>query len=168
MLQSPQPPPLESLLTVLINEIAEMSTSLTLVLDDYHVIAAQPIHKALAFLLDHLPRNMHLVIITRTNPPLPLSRLRGRAQLTEIRTDDLRFTPDEVTEFLNRVMELGLSTEDVAALQARTEGWITGLQLAALALQKNQDATRATAFIAAFTGDDRFVMDYLVAEVLQR
>ncbi len=168
MLQSPQLPPPESLLTALINDIADLPVSLMLVLDDYHVITAQPIHQAIAFLLDHLPQNMHLVIITRTFPPLPLSRLRGRGQMSEIRADDLRFTLDEVNEFLNRVMRLGLPSEDVVALQTRTEGWITGLQLAALALQEDQDPTRARAFIAAFTGDDRFVSDYLVAEVLQR
>ncbi|NOZ27804.1 MAG: AAA family ATPase [Chloroflexi bacterium] len=168
MLQPPQLPPLESLLTALINDIADLPVSLMLVLDDYHVITAQPIHQAIAFLLDHLPQNMHLVIITRTFPPLSLSRLRGRGQMSEIRADDLRFTLDEVNEFLNRVMRLGLPSEDVVALQTRTEGWITGLQLAALALQEDQDPTRARAFIAAFTGDDRFVSDYLVAEVLQR
>jgi hypothetical protein len=118
----PQSPPLEATLTVLINEISASPTPLVLVLDDYHVIEAPAIHDALAFLLDHAPPPLHLVIATRADPPLPLSRLRGRDQLTELRTADLRFTPDEAASFLNQVMGLGLTPEDVAALEARTEG----------------------------------------------
>ena len=109
--------------------------AIVLVLDDYHLIEAQPIHEALTFLLEHLPPQMHLVIATREDPPLPLARLRARGQLTELRATDLRFTPAEAADFLNQVMGLGLSAEDVAALEARTEGWIAGLQLAAISMQ---------------------------------
>jgi LuxR family maltose regulon positive regulatory protein len=171
------PPPIESILTALINEIAEQERDVDrpyiLTLDDYHRIEAQPIHDALAFLLDHLPAQTHLVIASRTDPPLPLSRLRGRSELTELRTADLRFTPDEAAVFLNQVMGLDLSAEDVAALEARTEGWIVGLQMVALALQgtlsmPGRDRERIAAFIAAFTGSHRYVLDYLTDEVLQQ
>jgi LuxR family maltose regulon positive regulatory protein len=171
------PPRIESILTALINEITEQESDgehpCILALDDYHLIEAQPIHNGLAFLLDHLPAQMHLVIASRSDPPLPLSRLRGRGELTELRTVDLRFTPDEAAVFLNRVMGLDLSAEDVAALEARTEGWIVGLQMAALALQgalsmQGRDRERVAAFIAAFTGSHRYVLDYLTDEVLQQ
>jgi LuxR family maltose regulon positive regulatory protein len=165
MLQSSQPPPIEAILTTLINEIIESPGAFVLVLDDYHVIEAQPIHNALTFFLDHLPQSVHLVIAGRADPPLPLARLRGRSQLTELREADLRFTPDEAAAFLNQVMGLRLATEDVAALAARTEGWITGLQMAALSMQRREDVA---GFIAAFTGSHRYILDYLVEEVLYR
>ncbi len=111
-----------------------------LVLDDYHLIEAQAIHDALTFLLEHLPPQMHLVIATREDPHLPLARLRARGQLTELRATDLRFTSSEAAEFLNQVMGLGLSAEDIAALETRTEGWIAGLQLAAISMQGRKDA----------------------------
>ena len=164
-LQAPQPPPIESALTPLINEIAAIPDPFALVLDDYHLITAQAIHDALAFLLDHLPPQMHLIIATRADPPLPIARLRGRGQLTELRQTDLRFTPDEAAAFLNQVMGLGLSAEDVAALEARAEGWIAGLQMAAVSMQGQEDVA---GFIRAFTGSDRYILDYLVEEVLQR
>jgi LuxR family maltose regulon positive regulatory protein len=166
MLQSPQPPPIEPLLTGLINEIAEMPDRFVLVLDDYHLIEAQPIHDALTFLLDHLPSQMHLVIATRADPPLPLSRLRGRGQLTELRQADLRFTLDEATTFLNQTMGLDLTVEDVASLGTRTEGWIAGLQLAALSM-RGQAADDVADFIAAFSGSHRHVIDYLAEEVME-
>ena len=131
VLQSPQPPPLESTLTALLNDIAAIPSDVVLVLDDYHVLDAKPVDDALAFLVEHLPPQMHLVIATREDPALPLARLRARGQLTELRAADLRFTPAEAAAFLNEVMGLDLSTEEVAALEARTEGWIAGLQLAA-------------------------------------
>ena len=162
-LQSPQPPPIESILTALLNEITTIPHNFILVLDDYHLIDAQPVDNALAFLLEHLPPQMHLVIATREDPHLPLARLRARSQLTELRAADLRFTPTEAAEFLNQVMGLNLSAEDIAALEARTEGWIAGLQLAALSMQGQSDAA---SFIQAFTGSHRFVLDYLVEEVL--
>ena len=120
---------------------------------------------ALAFLLEHLPPQMHLVIATREDPPLPLARLRARGQLTELRAADLRFTPAEAAEFLNQVMGLNLSAEDIAALETRTEGWIAGLQLAALSMQGHQDTA---GFIKSFTGSHHFVLDYLVEEVLHQ
>jgi len=150
----PQRPPVEMVLTDLINELAGGTRALPLVLDDYHVIEAPSIHEALTFLLEHLPLQLHLVIASRTDPPLPLSRLRARGQLTELRAADLRFTPAETAAFLNQVMGLGLAAAEVAALEARTEGWIVGLQLAALSLQ-GQDPTHIAGFITALTGSHR-------------
>jgi LuxR family maltose regulon positive regulatory protein len=164
VLQSPQPPPTEAVLTPLINEIATIPDRIILVLDDYHLIETQPIHDALIYLLDHLPPQLHLVIATRDDPQLPLARLRARSQLTEIRAEVLRFTSSEAAEFLNQVMGLDLSAEDIAALETRTEGWIAGLQLAAISMQSLGDATD---FIGSFTGSNRFVLDYLVEEVLE-
>ena len=138
-LDVPQPPPLEAMLTTVLNDIASLSDSFILVLDDYHAIHAQPIDQALAFLLQHQPPQMHLVIATREDPPLALARLRVRNQVTELRAADLRFTPVEAAEFLNGVMGLNLAPENIAALEAHTEGWIAGLQLAALAMQGQQD-----------------------------
>ena len=131
MLESPQPPPIELILIALLNEITTIPDNFVLVLDDYHVIDAKPVENALAFLIEHLPPQMHQVIATREDPHLPLARLRARGQLTEVRAADLRFTPTEAAEFLNQVMGLNLSAEDIAALETRTEGWIAGLQLAA-------------------------------------
>ncbi len=140
LLQVPQLPPARAILSPLLNDIAALAqvpptASIVLVLDDYHHISAPQIHEGLAFLLDHQPPNLHLVISTRADPPLPIFRLRARGQLTELRSDDLRFTPGEAADFLNSVMGLDLTPEDVEALEARTEGWIAGLQLAALAMQ---------------------------------
>jgi LuxR family maltose regulon positive regulatory protein len=154
----------EAVVTTLINQISIIS-DFVLVLDDYHLVTVQPIHDALAFLLDHLPDNAHLVIATRADPPLPIARLRGRGQLTELRLTDLRFTFDEAAEFLRRVMGLELSADDVAALASRTEGWIAGLQMAAVSMQGQEDVAN---FIRAFTGSDRYILDYLVEEVLLR
>ena len=165
VLQSPQPPPTESILTALLNEITTIPDNFVLVLDDYHVIDAKPVDHALTFLLEHLPPQMHLVIATREDPQLPLARLRARDQLTELRATDLRFTPSEAAGFLNQVMGLNLSAEDIAALETRTEGWIAGLQLAAISMQGHQDTT---SFIKSFTGSHHFVLDYLVEEVLQQ
>ncbi|MGH2495468.1 MAG: LuxR C-terminal-related transcriptional regulator [Ktedonobacteraceae bacterium] len=165
ILQSPQPPPIESILTALLNEITTIPGPFVLVLDDYHVIDAKPIDHALTFLLDHLPPQIHLVIVTREDPQLPLARLRARDKLTELRAADLRFTPSEAAEFLNQGMGLNLSEEDIARLSTRTEGWIAGLQLAALSMKGQQDAA---SFIASFTGSHHFVLDYLVEEVLQQ
>jgi LuxR family maltose regulon positive regulatory protein len=164
-LQSPQPPAIEVLLPALLNELATLPQPALLVLDDYHLLDARPIDQALSALVEHLPPQLHLVITTREDPPLPLARLRARDQLSELRVADLRFTPDETATFLNQVMGLGLSAEDVRALEARTEGWVAGLQLAALSLREREDVP---AFIGAFTGDNRFIVDYLVEEVLRR
>jgi LuxR family maltose regulon positive regulatory protein len=164
-IQSPQPPSTEWILTTLLNEIADIPDNFILVLDDYHVIDSKPVDQALTFLVEHQPPRMHLVIATREDPPLPLARLRVRGQLTELRLTDLRFTPTEAAEFLNRVMGLNLRDADIAALEARTEGWIAGLQLAALSMQGRSDTA---GFIQAFTGSHRFVLDYLAGEVLER
>lgn len=165
MLDSPQPPPIEAMLTVLVNEITTLPDHFTLILDDYHVIEAQAVDKALTFLLEHLPPQLYLVITTREDPPLPLARLRVRDQLIELRAADLRFRPDEAATFLNEVMDLRLSAEEVTSLENRTEGWIAGLQLAALSMRGRTDVT---GFIKAFAGDNRYIVDYLVEEVLQR
>ena len=164
MVQSAQPPPLESILTILLNEIGTISDNFILILDDYHVIEDKEVGKALTFFLEHLPPQTHMVIITREDPNLPLARLRARGQLTELRATDLRFTQAEAAEFLNQVMGLSLSEEDIAALEVRTEGWIAGLQLAAISMQGHKDAGN---FIKSFTGSHHFVLDYLVEEVLQ-
>src|SRR5450432_4134612 len=134
-LQSPQPPPIDSILTALLNEIASIPDDFVLVLDDYHVIEAKAVDDALTFLLKHLPPRMHLVIATREDPQLPLGRLRAGGQLTELRVSELRFTNPEAAGFLNQMMGLNLSTEDIATLESRTEGWIAGLQLAAISMQ---------------------------------
>src|SRR5512141_2143226 len=158
VLQSPQPPPIESILIALLNEINTLPDNFVLVLDDYHVIDSKPVDEALTFLLEHLPPQMHLVITTREDPHLPLARLRARGQLTELRAADLRFTPAEAAEFLNHAMGLNLSAENIAALETRTEGWIAGLQLAAISMRGHHDVT---AFIKSFTGSHHFVLDYL-------
>lgn len=164
-LEAPQPPSTKAILTSLLNEIASVSEDFILVLDDYHVVDSEPIDEALTFIVEGLPPQMHLVIATREDPDLPLARLRARNQLTELRVKDLRFTDSEAAGFLAQTMGLQLSTEDVTALETRTEGWIAGLQLAGLSMQ----GTGNTAdFIKSFTGSHHFVMDYLVEEVLQQ
>ena len=164
-LQSPQPPPAEAVLVSLINEIAALPGSIVLVLDDHHTVESPPVDNALAFLLERLPPQMHLVIASREDPHLPLARLRARGQLTEVRASDLRFTSSEAAEFLNSIMGLDLSEEDISALERRTEGWITGLHLAAISMQVRKDVAE---FIESFTGSHRFVLDYLVEEVLEQ
>ncbi len=163
--QAPQPPPIEALLTALLNDITTIPDNFILVLDDYHLTDSKAVDNTLTFLVDHQPPQVHLVITTREDPNLPLARLRVRSQLTELRAADLRFTPSEAAEFLNKAMGLSLSIENISALEARTEGWIAGLQLAALSMQGNQDVS---GFIQAFAGDHRYIVDYLVEEVLQR
>jgi LuxR family maltose regulon positive regulatory protein len=165
VLQSSQLPPIGSLLPALLNEITTIPDHFILVLEDYHVIETKAVDEALTFLVEHLPPQMHLVITTREDPLAPLARLRARSQLTEVRATDLRFTPAEAAAFLTQVMGLSLSAEDIAALERRTEGWIAGLQLAALSLQGHEDATR---FIRTFTGSHQYVVDYLLEEVLGR
>ncbi len=153
--------------TALINQIVASKMGFVLMLDDYHLIEEQAIHDALNFLLDHLPPNMHLVIASRADPPLSIARLRARSQLTELRQSDLRFDLQEVSQFLNEVMRLGLAPADVRALLSRTEGWIAGLQMAAVSI-RGQDAGRRTHLIRDLTGSNRYIMDYLVEEVLER
>jgi LuxR family transcriptional regulator, maltose regulon positive regulatory protein len=164
-LRSSQLPPLEPILTALLNDLTTLSDSFILFLDDYHVLDAQPVDQALTFLVEHLPPQIHLVIATREDPQLPLARLRAGGHLTELRAADLRFTASEASAFLNQAMDLSLTAADVAALETRTEGWVAGLQLAAISLQGHPNPAR---FITEFTGSHRFVMDYLAEEVLQR
>lgn len=163
-LQSLPAPEIVSILTTLINDISDTDEDIAVVLDDYHVIEAGPIHEAMTFLIDHLPSQIHLVITTRADPPLPLSRLRGRGELIELRADDLRFTLDETAAFLNEVMSLGLSDSYIAVLEECTEGWIASLQMAALSMREREDIPD---FIRTFSGTHRFVMGYLADEVLQ-
>jgi LuxR family maltose regulon positive regulatory protein len=163
LLRSSQPPPIESILTTLLNEINNVPDSFIFVLDDYHVIDDESVDDALTFLIEHQPPQMHLVIATREDPSLPLARLRARGQLTELRAADLRFTPAEAAEFLNRMMELNLSDGDIAALESRTEGWIAGLQMAALSMRDHEDIA---GFIKGFSGTNRYILDYLLEEVM--
>jgi len=163
LLRSSQP--LEPVVGSLLNDLAGLAGEVMLVLDDYHVIESAPLHESIAFLLEHLPPQVHLVLGGRADPPLPLARLRARGELLEVRAADLRFTADEAAAYLNEAMGLHLAAGDVDALEARTEGWIAALQLAALSMQGRDDTS---GFIASFAGDDRFVVDYLAEEVLER
>jgi len=165
LLHASPSPLIEVVLTCLLNALTYLSTQTELVLDDYHLIETQLIHDALAYFVEHLPANVHLVLASRSDPLLPLARLRARGALSELRALDLRFSVEETTAFLREVMGLPLSAEQVTALHDRTEGWIAGLQLAALSLQGREDVT---SFISAFTGSHRYVVDYLVKEVLLR
>ena len=165
LLASPQPPPIHLVLTTLLNDLGTTGNDIVLVLDDYHLIEAREIQEGMAFLLDHLPPQLHLVIAGRTDPALPIARLRARGELVEIRAADLRFTAAETAAYLNGTMGLQLTGQDVAALEERTEGWIAALQLAALSMQGRDDVA---GFIAGFSGDDRYIVDYLAEEVLQR
>ena len=165
MLQSSQPPPAEDILTSLINDITTVPDRIILVLDDYHLIASSPVDEVLTFLLEHLPPQMQLVMATRDDPQLLLARLRARGQLTELRAADLRFSSPEAAQFLNHVMGLDLSAEDMTLLETRTEGWIAGLRLAAISMQGHKDST---SFVKSFTGSHRFILDYLIEEVLEQ
>lgn len=165
MIQTPQPPPMEVLLTIFVNELVFLPSLLSLVLDDYHVITNITIHRQISFLLEHLPGRVHLVIITREDPLIPVSRLRVSNQVLEIRQDDLRFTLDEIADFMHQSMQLDLSAGDLIALERRTEGWIAGLQLVALSLHGQRDKT---SFIQEFTDSNRYILDYLIEEVFNR
>lgn len=164
-IRSSQAPPGKSILTALLNEIATIDEDTTIVLDDYHAIDSKQVDEMIMFFLEHLPPKIHFIITTREDPQLSLARLRASGQLSELRAADLRFNTAEATEFLNQTMELNLSVEDVVTLENRTEGWIAGLQLAALSMKGNTDNK---SFIESFSGSNRFVLDYLVEEVLQR
>ena len=165
MMESPTSTVIETAVGALVNDLGASTSRLVLVLDDYHVIESEPVHEGFRFLVEHSPEQLHLTVASRSDPPLPLSRLRAGGELTELRSSDLRFSTDEAAEFLNRVMGLDLAPDDVGALEHRTEGWVAGLQLAALSLQDREDVA---GFIAAFAGDDRYIVDYLVEEVLKR
>ncbi len=163
LLQSPQPPPAENVLAALINEITGGSVSFILVLDDYQAIHTRAVHNQLGFILQHQPRQMHLVVATREDPLLPISRLRARGQLFELRQDDLRFSTQEIAEFFHRTLGLDLPATDLAILEDRTEGWVTGLQLAALSMRR---PAKVRDFVRAFADSDRFILDYLFEEVM--
>ena len=165
LLQAPRPPAVETVLTVLLNDLGAAAGDIVLVLDDYHVVDAGEVQDQMAFLLDHLPPGLHVVIASRADPALPLARWRVRGELAEVRAAELRFTGEEAAAYLNEMMGLRLAARDVAALAGRTEGWIAALQLAALSMQGRDDVA---GFIAGFAGDDRYVVDYLAEEVLQR
>jgi LuxR family maltose regulon positive regulatory protein len=164
-LRAPGSPPIEALTGALLNELADLSGELAIVLDDYHLIDSDHVHGVVSFMLDHLPPNVHLIISSRIDPPLPLPRLRARGQIAEINAADLSFAPEEAASFLKDTMGLNLSEEDVAALEERTEGWIAGLQLAALSMR---DREVVSGFIQAFSGSNRDVLDFLTEEVLER
>jgi len=165
ILQSPQPLQIEYILTLLINEISIIEENFLVILDDYHSIDSPQVDRSLDFLIEHQPIRMHLVITTREDPDLHLARLRGRGQCIELRAADLRFTNSETTKFFNRIMRLNLSEQDIDALETRTEGWIAGLQMAAISMQDLQDTE---SFIQSFSGSHRYVMDYLLEEVFHR
>lgn len=167
LLGSAQLPPIQSLVTALVNDLTDRSEPLVLALDDYHTIDDLDIHEALGTLVESQPASLHLVLITRHDPPLPLSRLRGRGQVTEIRQRDLRFNSEEAARFLNDSMGLRLTSSEIALLESRTEGWIAGLQLAALSMQ-DRDPESIAEFIAGFSGRYHFLLDYLTDEVLNR
>ncbi|HEX2808761.1 MAG TPA: hypothetical protein VHN80_21570, partial [Kineosporiaceae bacterium] len=164
LLQSAQPP-IETVLATVLNELGTVPDEIHLVLDDYHLVDGPDIQAGMVFLLEHLPPHVHLVVSTRADPALPLARLRALGQLVEVRAADLRFTVNEATAYLTDVGGLALTAHDIAALEARTEGWIAALQLAALSMQGRTDVA---GFIAGFAGDDRYIVDYLVEEVLRR
>lgn len=165
LLRARQPPLAKVVLTALLSRLETFTEPFALVLDDYHFITTPSIHEAMTFLLDHLPARMRLVIVSREDPPFPLARLRGRGQLTEIRVDDLRFTQAEAAAFFEQTLGIALTDQQIGELDARTEGWVAGLQLAALALTGREDVA---GFISAFTGSHRYVLDYLTEEVLSR
>lgn len=165
LLHEPQPLPIETILSSLINELSTLPDLLTIVLDDYHLIESSAIHDGLAFLVDYMPTQMRLIITTRTDPPLPLARMRVRSQLLELRSADLRFSQQQIADFFTDVMGLKLTSDEVMGLDTRVEGWIAGLQLAGLALQGKTDKA---GFIASFAGDHHYVLDYLGDEILDR
>lgn len=165
MLRAPQPPPSEIVLTGLLNDLTALKGPLVVVLDDYHLVDDAAVDEILLFVLEHLPAQMHMVIATRMDPPLPLSRMRARGQLNEIRAAELRFTSAEAGDFLEQTMGLELSPAQITALGERTEGWIAGLQLAAISMRGLDDPQE---LIASFSGSHRLVLDYLIDEVLSR
>jgi LuxR family maltose regulon positive regulatory protein len=165
MLETGKAPSIKAVQTTLVNEISQAKGEFVLVLDDYHEIASRSVHESLAFLIDHLPAQAHLVVATRVDLPLPLARLRVRGQLNELRATDLRFTTDEATAFFNDIMELRLTTDNVKALDSLTEGWIASIRMAAISMQGCENIP---SFIAEFAGTHRHIMDYLVEEVLGR
>ena len=165
LLHEPQPLPVETILSTLINELLALPDLLSIVLDDYHMIETPEIHDGLAFFVEHIPPQLRLIITTRTDPPLPLARMRVRNQLLELRSADLRFLPQQIEAFFTDVMGLTLTSDEVEVLDSRVEGWVAGLQLAGLALQGKENRAE---FIASFAGEHHYVLDYLGDEILDR
>lgn len=164
IIESPEPPQLETSFTALLNQLDALSDPLLIVLDDFHLITSKSIHQSLEFFIENLPPHCHLMLLSRADPPLPLARLRARGQMTEVRAADLRFTAAEIVPFFKKVMQLEITPEQAQSLEARTEGWIAGLQMAALSLKGKSEIDE---FITAFSGSHRFVLDYLTEEVFQ-
>jgi LuxR family maltose regulon positive regulatory protein len=167
-LQSSETINVEVILITLLNEISELLDEVILILDDYHAIESLPVDHSISFLIEHFPPQMHLVIASRIDPSLPLPRLRAMGQMTEIRAHDLRFTAEEAASFLDQALNINLSTQDITALEVRTEGWIAGLQLAALSIRGFERSGEITEFVNRFAGSDRYIQDYLADEVLQQ
>lgn len=165
LIQSPQPPPTKSVLATLINDVSDFPDTFSLVLDDYHLVHDPSIHEAMTYLIDHLPGNLHLILSTRVDPPFPLARLRAHGQMSEIRAADLRFSLDEAAAFLGRALGFALAPDEVRVLESRTEGWIAGLQIAALSMQSHDDIP---SFIRAFSGSHRHILGYLAEEVIDQ
>ena len=164
-LSSPELPPIEAVMGTLVNELSGVERRVVIVLDDYHLVSSEPIHEAVTFLLKHLPENVHLIISSRTDPPLPLPKLRARDQITEIRAAELRFTTEEATSFLVEVMGLTLSEKYIKSLEEITEGWVAALQLVALSMRDRKDVS---SFVESFSGSNRHILDFLAQEVLDR
>jgi LuxR family maltose regulon positive regulatory protein len=164
LLKSPNKPANVSIASLLINEILNINHNFLLILDDFHMISNSEIFELITYLLDHIPDNIHIVILTRSDPPLPVARLRSKHQLTELRLSDLSFSANDISVLFNKKLKLGLSIEDVYSLEAKTEGWIAGLQLTALSVQGREDISE---FIRDLKGDNRYIMDYLIEEVLK-
>jgi len=165
MVLSPQPPQYKTILTLLINEVANLEDDFSIILDDYHLIDSKEVDDVLTFLIDNMPSQMHLIISTRVDPRLPIARLRAQGQMVEIRVADMRFRQSEIAEFMTQIMELELAEKNISALGMRTEGWIAGLKLAAISMRGNNDIS---GFIESFTGSNRYIIDYLVEEVLNK
>jgi LuxR family maltose regulon positive regulatory protein len=165
LLHAPEPYPTESLLTALINDLTSIQQTFVLVLDDYHLIKSKSIHEGVAYLLEHMPLQMHIFIATRADPPLPLAHFRGKGRLLEIRADDLRFSQQETTNLFAAMDIPPLSDESINVLNTKTEGWVVGLKMAALSMQQEKDIPK---FIVDFTGSQRYIMNYLVEEILQK
>ena len=165
LLRSPQPPPVDSILANLINDISETHEDIVLVIDDYHAIESRRVHDLISFFIEHMPEHLHIVIATRSDPPVSLSRWRSQNHLIEIRTAELCFTAEEAAQFFNECLKLKLSPDEIELLESRTEGWIAGLQLAAISIRGQNDPSL---FIRHFSGDNRYIMDYLVEEVIHQ
>jgi len=164
LLKSPKEPNSESITSLLINDILSINQDFLLVFDDFHLISNNEIFVVVTYLLEHIPENIHIVISSRSDPNLPIAKLRSQDQLVELRSDDLSFSANDISILFNKKFKIKLSPEDIYSLETKTEGWIAGLQLAALSMQGSEDTS---AFIEVFAGNNRYIMDYLIEEVLK-